>query len=105
MEICETMRRKPEHVMSYLLAEMKTTGSLDCQKRLVVEGRFNSMNFQGYLQRYVDKYVICNLCETDFTKLSKEDRLLSVRFFVRCEECGCTRSVAPVKSSWFCGSY
>ena len=46
-----------EHVMTFLLAEMGTSGSLDGQQRLVVKGRFASKNFEGILQRYISKYI------------------------------------------------
>lgn len=52
------MHRQPEHVMTFLLAEMGTSGSLDGQQRLVVKGRFAPKNFEGILRRYVSKYFI-----------------------------------------------
>ncbi|KAL5991349.1 hypothetical protein ACLOJK_012256 [Asimina triloba] len=39
MDLCKTMHRQPEHVMTFLLAEMGTSGSLDGQQRLVIKGR------------------------------------------------------------------
>ena len=50
------MHRQPEHVMTFLLAEMGTSGSLDGQQRLVVKGRFAPKNFEGILRRYVSKF-------------------------------------------------
>ncbi|KAF5930667.1 hypothetical protein HYC85_031540 [Camellia sinensis] len=94
MDLCKTMHRQPEHVMTFLLAEMGTSGSLDGQQRLVVKGRFAPKNFEGILRRYVNEYVICNGCKSPDTILSKENRL----FFLRCEKCGSGRSVAPIKA-------
>ncbi|RZC77950.1 hypothetical protein C5167_002127 [Papaver somniferum] len=126
MDLCKTMHRQPEHVMNFLLAEMGTSGSLDGQQRLVVKGRFAPKNFEGILRRYVsdtcrctgcyatdatllhlsplkilscvvtDEYVICNGCKSPDTILSKENRL----FFLRCEQCGSGRSVAPIKAGF-----
>ncbi|PSR95011.1 Eukaryotic translation initiation factor 2 subunit beta like [Actinidia chinensis var. chinensis] len=87
---------QPEHVMTFLLAEMGTSGSLDGQQRLVVKGRFAPKNFEGILRRYVNEYVICNGCKSPDTILSKENRL----FFLRCEKCGSGRSVAPIKAGF-----
>lgn len=92
-DICKMMHRQPDHVMSFLLSELGTSGSLDGQQRLVVKGRFAPKNFEGILRRYVNEYVICNGCKSSDTILSKENRL----FFLRCEQCGSGRSVAPVK--------
>ncbi|XP_021766887.1 eukaryotic translation initiation factor 2 subunit beta-like [Chenopodium quinoa] len=96
MDLCKTMHRQPEHVMTFLLAEMGTSGSLDGQQRLVVKGRFAPKNFEGILRRYVNEYVICNGCKSSDTILSKENRL----FFLRCEQCGSGRSVAPIKAGF-----
>ncbi|XP_043718254.1 eukaryotic translation initiation factor 2 subunit beta-like [Telopea speciosissima] len=96
MDLCKTMHRQPEHVMTFLLAEMGTSGSLDGQQRLVVKGRFAPKNFEGILRRYVNEYVICNGCKSPDTILSKENRL----FFLRCEQCGSGRSVAPIKAGF-----
>eukprot|EP00252_Welwitschia_mirabilis_P023280 TRINITY_DN6550_c0_g1_i1.p1 TRINITY_DN6550_c0_g1~~TRINITY_DN6550_c0_g1_i1.p1 ORF type:complete len:274 (-),score=68.26 TRINITY_DN6550_c0_g1_i1:444-1265(-) len=96
MDLCKTMHRQPEHVMTFLLAEMGTSGSLDGQQRLVVKGRFAPKNFEGILRRYINEYVICNGCKSPDTILSKENRL----FFLRCEQCGCSRSVAPIKAGY-----
>ncbi|GAB2265174.1 hypothetical protein Dimus_000239 [Dionaea muscipula] len=96
MDLCKTMHRQPEHVMNFLLAEMGTSGSLDGQQRLVIKGRFAPKNFEGILRRYVNEYVICNGCKSSDTILSKENRL----FFLRCEQCGSGRSVAPIKAGF-----
>ncbi|KAG0596752.1 hypothetical protein M758_UG282300 [Ceratodon purpureus] len=96
MDLCKTMHRQPEHVMTFLLAELGTSGSLDGQQRLVVKGRFAPKVFEGILRRYVNEYVMCNGCKSPDTILSKENRL----FFLRCEQCGCSRSVAPIKAGF-----
>lgn len=96
MDLCKTMHRQPEHVMAFLLAELGTSGSLDGQQRLIVKGRFAPKNFEGILRRYVNEYVICSGCKSADTILSKENRL----FFLRCEQCGSSRSVAPIKAGF-----
>jgi translation initiation factor 2 subunit 2 len=96
MDLCRTMHRQPEHVMAFLLAEMGTSGSLDGQQRLVIKGRFAPKNFEGILRKYITEYVVCNGCRSPDTSLSKENRL----FFLRCEQCGSGRSVAPIKAGF-----
>ncbi|KAF5785360.1 putative translation initiation factor IF2/IF5 [Helianthus annuus] len=76
------MHRQLDHVMTFLLAEMGTSGSLDGQQRLVVKGRFAPKNFEGILKKYTNEYIICNGCRSPDTILSKENRL----FFLRCEQ-------------------
>lgn len=53
-----SMHRQPEHVITFLLAELGTSGSLDGQQRLVVKGRFAPKNFEGLLRRYVSKFLL-----------------------------------------------
>ncbi|KAG5544602.1 hypothetical protein RHGRI_017137 [Rhododendron griersonianum] len=48
--------RQLEHVITFLLAELGTSGSLDGQQRLVVKGGFTPKFFEGILQRYVSKF-------------------------------------------------
>jgi translation initiation factor 2 subunit 2 len=70
------MHRSPEHVIAYLLAELGTSGSLDGQARLIVKGRFLPKVFEGILRRYINDYVICNMCKSADTLLHKENRLV-----------------------------
>ncbi|PIA38750.1 hypothetical protein AQUCO_02700154v1 [Aquilegia coerulea] len=90
MEVCLEMHRQPEHVMTFLLAELRTIGSLDKQQRLVVKGRFATINFKVIFQRYMSEYFTCNVCNGTDTILSMEETQL------RCEQCGSERFVAAI---------
>ncbi|KAK1677851.1 hypothetical protein QYE76_038699 [Lolium multiflorum] len=96
MDSCKKMRRQPKHVMDFLLSEMAATGSLDGEQRLVVKRRFSPRNIEALLRRYIYEYVICNGCKGTDTTMSRENRLL----FLRCEQCGSSRSVAPIKAGY-----
>ena len=80
-ELCKAMHRAPDHVIAYLLAELGTSGSLDGQARLIVKGRFLPKVFEGILRRYINDYVICNMCKSADTLLHKENRL----YILRCQ--------------------
>ncbi|KAF7014029.1 unnamed protein product [Triticum aestivum] len=96
MESCKTLRRDPNHVMDFFLSEMATSGSIDGQHRLVIKGRFAPKSFESILRRYINAYVICNGCKGHDTTISKENRL----FFLRCEQCGSSRSVDRIKAGF-----
>mmetsp|Transcript_25571 Transcript_25571/g.35295 ORF Transcript_25571/g.35295 Transcript_25571/m.35295 type:complete len:291 (+) Transcript_25571:73-945(+) len=96
MELCKTMHRQPDHVMGYMNAELGTSGSLDGQQRLIMKGRFTPKVFEGILRRYVNEYVICNMCKSTDTLLSREQRL----FILRCQPCGASRSVGAIKTGF-----
>lgn len=55
-----------------------------------------SQVFEGILRRYVNEYVICNMCKSTDTLLSREQRL----FMLRCQSCGASRSVTAVKTGF-----
>ena len=120
-DLCKAMHRSPEHVIAYLLTELGTSGNLDGQARLIVKGRFLPKVFEGILRRYINDYVICNMCKSADTLLHKENRL----YILRCQavrgpahqpcrapcraltrerpspaQCGASRSVSAIKSGF-----
>ena len=56
------MHREPEHCLSYLLAELGTSGSIDGQSRLVLKGRFTPKGVENNVRRYISEYVTCKMC-------------------------------------------
>lgn len=38
-DICQLMKRQPEHVFSFVVAELGTEGSIDGNQRLVLRGQ------------------------------------------------------------------
>jgi translation initiation factor 2 subunit 2 len=95
-EICESINRDPQHVVSYLLAELGTNGSIDGQNRLVIKGRFLPKVFEGVLRHYINEYVLCTMCKSTDTTLLREGRL----FILRCNSCSASRSVSAIKSGF-----
>nr|XP_043622085.1 eukaryotic translation initiation factor 2 subunit beta-like [Erigeron canadensis]XP_043622086.1 eukaryotic translation initiation factor 2 subunit beta-like [Erigeron canadensis] len=95
-EICKSLHREPEHAMSFLLTELGTTGSIDGQQRLTIKGRFLPSSFERLLKRYCNNYVICNVCKSSETNITKENRLS----FIQCDTCGSRRSVDPIKDGF-----
>ena len=90
------MHRQPDHVISFLFAEMGTTGSVDGSQRLVIKGRFQQKQVESVLRRYIVEYVSCNTCKSFDTLLTKDNRII----FMSCESCGSRRSVNPIKSGF-----
>lgn len=95
-DLCRRMRRPVEHVTSFLLTEMGTTGSMDANQRLIIKGRFQQLQVENLLRRYIGEYVTCKTCRSPETQLSKENRL----FFMKCDSCGSSRSVAAIKAGF-----
>lgn len=98
MELSKAMNRQHEHVQAYLMAEMGTSGSLDGQQRLVIKGRFAPKDFENILRRYVNEYVLCSSCKSPDTLLDRDSA--SRIMFLRCQQCGASRTVAPIKAGF-----
>ena len=98
MELCKAMHRQPDHVLSYMMGELGSSGSLDGQQRLIVKGRFLPKAFEGVLRRYVNEYVLCHACKSPDTLLDKDQ---TTRLYVlRCQQCGAARSVSTMKQGF-----
>lgn len=102
-EICRKMHRQPEHVITFLYAELGTTGSLDGNQRLLMKGRFTQKQIENVLRKYIGKslsvvlristdksaeYVTCKICKSSDTILGKENRI----YFMTCEACASRKS-------------
>ncbi|GAY32294.1 hypothetical protein CUMW_001670, partial [Citrus unshiu] len=74
-----TMHRQPENVVTFLLSEMETSGSLDGQQHLVVKDRFASKYIDGILH----KFVICGCCKSPDTILTNGNHLFFLIFPIK----------------------
>jgi translation initiation factor 2 subunit 2 len=97
-KICMALHRQITHVQSFVLAETGTQGSIDGNQRLVLKGRFTPKQIESLLKKYIVEYVTCHMCRNPETTLTRD----SIRrlYFIQCESCNSTRSVAPIKSGF-----
>lgn len=95
-ELCRRIRRPVEHVTQFLLCELGTTGNADGYGRLIMKGKFQQLQFEILLRRYIGEYVSCKTCRSPETQLTRENRL----FFLKCDSCGATRSVDVIKAGF-----
>lgn len=95
-EMCKAMHRLPDHVYSYVFAELGTTGSVDGTGRLVIKGRFQPKQIEKVVRHYIAEYVSCRTCRSPDTRLVKENRLQ----FIACEKCNSRRTVAAVRKGF-----
>lgn len=95
-DLARRMRRPLEHLTAFILTELGTIGSSDASQRLIIKGRFQQLQIENVLRRYIVEYVTCKTCRSPDTILVKENRL----FFMQCESCGSSRSVTAIKSGF-----
>merc|ERR1712137_1385058 len=98
LQACQAMRRQPQHLMSYVLTELATEGSLDGNQRLVMKGRFTPKHIESLLKKYINEYVTCHMCRVPDTTLTRDS--MTRLFFLQCDSCGSRRSVAPIKAGY-----
>ena len=91
-QICETLRRKPKHLLKFLTKELATPAGFD-GVRATFQSKIYKTLIQKKLEVYIRDYVICKECGKPDTKLIKEDRIT----FLKCEACGAKASVKPIK--------
>ncbi|KAL0226929.1 hypothetical protein P9112_014253 [Eukaryota sp. TZLM1-RC] len=95
-EIAGLLKRNPEHLMHFFLAEMGTTASVDGSDRLLIRGRYNEKEIEFILRNYIMEFVLCKICKSADTQLHKESKL----YFVNCNCCGATRSVQTIQKGF-----
>lgn len=97
-EICTMMRRNSDHVFQFMMAELGTEGAIDGNKRLVIRGKFVPKYIESLLRKYIGEYVACQMCRSFNTTLTRDS--VSRLFFVSCQDCGSSRSVAQIRAGY-----
>ena len=95
---CNRMNRDYKHVLSFVLSELGTEGSLDGKNQLIIKGRYVNKKLESILKKYISIYVACNMCNSPNTVLERDH--ITKLYFVHCNSCGCRRSVAAIKSGY-----
>ena len=90
-EMANVMRRKPDHLLKFILKELATSGEL-LGGRLIVQGRFRPDVINKKVELYAKEYVFCPECGKPDTKFLKEDRYM----FLKCEACGSKNIIKKV---------
>lgn len=92
------MKREKEHVQSFFLAELGTTGSIDGSDRFLLKGRYLPKYIENLLRKYITEYVTCHMCKSLETELTRDP--VTRLFFLSCKACGSQRSVTAIKAGF-----
>ncbi len=93
-EICDTLSRKPEHLLGYLLKELGTGGNME-GRRVIFKGRIMESRIRNRVEEYANIYVICSECKRPDTSLARDGRTL----ILKCSACGAHRPVRVHKAT------
>lgn len=83
VQIAETLRRDPEHMLKFFTKELAAPGSIK-GKMAIIQTKVMKKKIQEKLETYVREYVVCKECHRPDTKLVKENRIT----ILICEACG-----------------
>jgi len=97
-EICKMLKRNPDHVFQFFMAELGTEGSIDGNHRLVIRGKYVPKYIESLLRKYISEYISCQMCRSPETTLTRDS--VSRLYFVHCQNCGSSRSVAPIRAGF-----
>ena len=87
-EVADVLNRDPQHTLKFLTREMATAATFH-DSRAIFQGKFRRDSFERLLQRYMESFVTCPVCNRPDTKIVKEKRLS----FLVCNACGAKSSI------------
>ncbi len=87
-QIADTIHRKPEHMLKYILKELAAPGELK-KSGVMFGSKIPASRINEKIEKYVDEFVICKECKKPDTKLLKEGNFV----FLKCMACGAKHSV------------
>jgi translation initiation factor 2 subunit 2 len=87
-EVADVLNRDPQHILKFLTREMATAATFH-DSRAIFQGRFKRDSFERLLQRYIENFVTCPVCNRPDTKIVKQKRLS----FLVCNACGARSSI------------
>lgn len=93
-EIVDTLHRKPDHLLGYLLKELGTAGNAE-GRRVIFKGRLMESRITDRINEYTNIYVICSECRRPDTHLEKDGRTV----VLKCMACGAHRPVKVHKAT------
>lgn len=89
-QIADFLRRKPEHVLKFILKELATPGELS-KSALIIGRKVAASLINNKIELYVNTFVLCPECKKPDTKLQKEKNVV----LMKCLACGASK---PIKS-------
>jgi len=82
-QICDTLQRKPQHLLKFLQKELATPGELS-KSALIFGTKVSASRINEKIELYVDKFVYCKTCGKPDTKLEIENQIA----MLKCMACG-----------------
>lgn len=97
-DVCISLQRTLEHVMSFFLSEMSAKGSLTEKNEFIIVSKITSKEVEKILKDYIEKYVVCHGCKNNNSVLLRDTK--NKLQYIQCSVCNSTRVVQPIKQGF-----
>jgi translation initiation factor 2 subunit 2 len=94
--ICSAIKRSIDHISLFYSTELGADTSINGTKQLVIRGKYSVSDAQSVLNKYVESYVVCNICRSRDTTQVKEHRV----HLIKCNRCFSKRPTQPIKGGF-----
>lgn len=85
----EEQKEQMERILyDFVLGELSTTGSLNGESQLMLNGKFKATQIQSILTSFSQKYLMCPVCKSSYTTIKKTNVLQR-----NCKTCGAYNTV------------
>ena len=82
-QIADVLRRKPQHLLKYVLKELATPGSFRGQA-VIFGSKLPASKINEKINSYAEEFVFCKECGKADTKITKEGDV----YYLKCQVCG-----------------
>ena len=93
-EVCASLNRDPNHVSTFILSELSTTGSVDGQDQLSIKGKFGQNTIDSVMRNYTNEYIMCKMCRGMNTQFIRDPHNRLTR--LKCNQCEADRTVDAI---------
>lgn len=84
IQIADSLRRKPEHMLKYVLRELATPGEIKKSGSVIIGTKISASRINEKIKQYANEFVLCSECGKPDTKIEKEGNFS----FLKCMACG-----------------
>ena len=92
-QVCKSLDRGDEyeiyHIQKYLQTESAMAISIDEDNQLIIVGNLKLPQIQKLIANYFRDFIQCKTCNSQFTKIIKNDRL----YCIKCNHCNQSNAV------------
>lgn len=82
-QIADVLRRRPQHLLKYVLKELATPGTFRGQA-VIFGSKLPASRINEKIQSYAEEFVFCKECGKPDTKITKEGDV----YYLKCQVCG-----------------